>query len=171
MTKIVRYVDLRNISIYCAALWICLRNILAALICKFSTFFSPSKSILSKIGSWRQRQREGQKSNRCRFAKQQLCTCITLFCTFLCRHCTTTTWKCLISLFCREREHKRTTLFFLFLIFDTVLKNSTPEKLGNLIWQIEWGGISAKKFEAAGIHLLSNVFVAVAVLLLTLPNK
>ena len=24
-------------------------------------------------------------------SKQQFCTCITLFCTFLCRHCTTTT--------------------------------------------------------------------------------
>ena len=23
--------------------------------------------------------------------KQQLCTCITLFCSFLCRHCTATT--------------------------------------------------------------------------------
>ena len=31
--------------------------------------------------------------------KQQLCTCITLFCAFLCRLCTTTTWKCLISHF------------------------------------------------------------------------
>ena len=33
----------------------------------------------------RGRQRERQK----RQAKQQLCTCITLFCTFLCRCCTT----------------------------------------------------------------------------------
>ena len=31
----------------------------------------------------RQRQRERQKSNRFILAKQQLCTCITLFCTFL----------------------------------------------------------------------------------------
>ena len=37
----------------------------------------------------------GKKSNRLRL--QQLCTCITLFCSFLCRRCTTTTWKCLIS--------------------------------------------------------------------------
>ena len=33
-------------------------------------------------------QRERQKSNRLRLAKQQLCTCITPFCTFLCRSCT-----------------------------------------------------------------------------------
>ena len=31
------------------------------------------------------------KENRFRLAKQQLCSCITLFCTFLCRRCTTTT--------------------------------------------------------------------------------
>ena len=116
--KIVGYVDLRNFSIYCAALWICLRNILAALICKFSTFLSQSKSIYSKIGSWRQRQRERQKSNRCRFAKQQLCTCITLFCTFLCRHCTTTKWKCLISLF-GENENTRERLCFFFSLTST----------------------------------------------------
>ena len=36
---------------------------------------------------------------RFRLAKQQLCKCITLFCTFVCRYCTTTTWKCLISRF------------------------------------------------------------------------
>ena len=29
--------------------------------------------------------------------KQQLCTCITLFCTFLCRRYTTSTWNFLIS--------------------------------------------------------------------------
>ena len=29
--------------------------------------------------------------------KQQLCTCITLFCTFLCRRCTATTWNFLMS--------------------------------------------------------------------------
>ena len=34
----------------------------------------------------------GKKSNRFRQAKQELCTRITLFCTFLCRRCTTTTW-------------------------------------------------------------------------------
>ena len=42
----------------------------------------------------RRRQRERQKNNRFRLTKQQLCTCITLFCTFICHHCTTTTWKC-----------------------------------------------------------------------------
>ena len=40
--------------------------------------------------------------NRFGLAKQQLCTCITLFCTFLSRRCTTTTWKCLISRFVED---------------------------------------------------------------------
>ena len=38
--------------------------------------------------------------------KQQLCTCITLFCTFHCHHCTTTTEKYVISRF-MEDENKR----------------------------------------------------------------
>ena len=42
------------------------------------------------------------KWKRFRLAKQQLCTCITLFCTFLSRSCTTTTWKCLISRFVED---------------------------------------------------------------------
>ena len=37
------------------------------------------------------RQRERQNSNRFRLAKQQLCTCLTLLCIFLCRRCTSTT--------------------------------------------------------------------------------
>ena len=43
-------------------------------------------------------QRERQKSNKFELKKQQLCACITLFCTFP-RHCTTMSWKCLISRF------------------------------------------------------------------------
>ena len=63
---------------------------------------------------WRRRrqQREGEKSKRFRLAKQQLCACITLFCTFLCRRWTTTTWKCLISRFVEDVNSRR--LFFCF---------------------------------------------------------
>ena len=39
--------------------------------------------------------------------KKQLCTCITLFCTFVCRHCTTTTGKCLISRFMEDVNKRR----------------------------------------------------------------
>ena len=47
-------------------------------------------------------QRERQKTNRFRLAKQQLCMCITLFSTFLYRRCTTTSWNFLISRFVGE---------------------------------------------------------------------
>ena len=50
---------------------------------------------------------KGKKINRFRLAKQQLCTCITLFCTFPCRHCTTTTWNCLISRFVEDANTRQ----------------------------------------------------------------
>ena len=58
---------------------------------------------------------------------------------------------------------------FLFPNFDTVLSNSTPKKVSN-IWRIKRDGISAKKFEAERIHFLSDVLVAVAVVVVKLPN-
>ena len=49
--------------------------------------------------------RESKKSNSLtRQNNNCLCMCITLFCTFFCRHCTTTTWKCLISRFVRDKN-------------------------------------------------------------------
>ena len=44
----------------------------------------------------RWRQRELETSNRFILAKQQLCTCITLFCMFLSRRCRAATWNFLI---------------------------------------------------------------------------
>ena len=45
-----------------------------------------------------------------RMGQQELCTCITLFCTFLCHHCTTTTSKCLVQHF-MENANKRRGVF------------------------------------------------------------
>ena len=45
-------------------------------------------------------------------ARQQLCTRITLFCTFLYRRCTTYEVKVPNFSFCRGRKHKTTTFFF-----------------------------------------------------------
>ena len=62
---------------------------------------------------------ERQKRNRVRLVTQQLCMCITLFFfTFLGRHCTTTTWKCLISLFV-ENVNTRQQLYVIFLFLKT----------------------------------------------------
>ena len=49
----------------------------------------------------------------------------------------------------------------LFLFLDSVLENLTPEKFTN-IRQIKRDGINAIRFEAAQIHFLSDVLVAVA---------
>ena len=48
------------------------------------------------------RQRGRQKSNGIRLAKEKLCTCITLFYTFLCCRCMTTMWNCLIWRFVED---------------------------------------------------------------------
>ena len=63
--------------------------------------------------------------------------------------------------FCWGRERQHNNVPFLLLNFHTVLYNSTLEKYAN-IWRIVQDGISAKKFEAARIHFLNDVFVAVA---------
>ena len=55
--------------------------------------------------------KNGEKSYWFKLEKQQLCTCITLFCTFLCRRRTNTRWKCLISSF--VEDVKMTSLTFL----------------------------------------------------------
>ena len=72
-----------------------------ATVTKFVSELYPS--IQKELKQWRQRRHRGRhKSNSFRLAKRQLCTCITLFCTFRCRHCTTTTWKCLTSHFVED---------------------------------------------------------------------
>ena len=108
------------------------------------------------------KQRRRRKSNRFILAKQQLRTCMALFCTFLSRRCTTSTWKCLISRFVEDRNTRKQLSFsFPELWYSPLEFNS--KKIDN-IWPMKPGGISAIKFEAARIHFLSDVFVAFAVL-------
>ena len=105
----------------------------------------------------RRRQRERQKKaigldkQNNNFARAS-----RFFCTFLCRRCTTTTWNVLISRFVEDGEQKTTTFFFFFWtlmqFFRFQLQTRTKRD-----------GISAIKFEAAQIHFLSDVFVAVGV--------
>ena len=107
------------------------------------------------------RQLKRQKSSRFIVEKQKLRTCITLFCTFLCRHCTTTTWKCLISGFFKDGNLRQQLSFsFPELWYSHLEFNS--KKFAN-IWRIKRDGINAIKFEATWIQFLSDVFVAVAV--------
>ena len=44
-----------------------------------------------------------------------------------------------------------TIFLFFFLNLDTVLSDSTPEKIAN-IWQVEWNWIRSMKFEKLRIH-------------------
>ena len=59
-------------------------------------------AVVASKGPDREPKQRRRRCQRFRLTKQQLCTCITLFCTFLCRPCTTTTWKCLISCFVED---------------------------------------------------------------------
>ena len=70
-------------------------------------------------------------------SKQQFCTCVTLFCTFLCRHCTITTWKCLISR-CTEEVHKRRQNFLIRQqpsCVSRVSKSRAFLSLARLVWR------------------------------------
>ena len=73
-------------------------------------------------------KREQQKSNRLRSAKQRLCTCITLFCAFLCRHCTTTTWISLISRFVEDVNTRQRLSFSFPGLRWSLLESMQPQK-------------------------------------------
>ena len=92
--------------------------------------------------------------------KTTSCTSITCInCTFLCRHCTTTTWKCLISRFVEDANKQRQN-FFLFLNLDMVERNSAPEE-SVCIWQSKRVGIITIETEKTQINFSSDVFEAV----------
>ena len=59
------------------------------------TLISFQKSVIVKWTLESLRNGDGNENGK--KAKQQLCTCITLFYTCQFTHCTTTTWNCLIS--------------------------------------------------------------------------
>ena len=86
----------------------------------------------------RGRQRERQKSNRFRLAKQQLCTCITLFCTFLCRRCTTTTWKCLISRFVEDGNTRQRLSFSFPELWYSLLEFNSRKNCQHLTNWTKW---------------------------------
>ena len=86
-------------------------------------------------------------------------TCITLFCTFLSRRCTTTTWKCLISRLVEDvNTRQRLSFSFPELWYNLLEFNSRK------IWRIERrAGINAITFDVARTPFLSDVLLAVAV--------
>ena len=87
----------------------------------------------------------GKKSNRFRLAKQQLCTCITLFCSFLCCHCTKDL-KMPYFTFCGGREYKKTTFFFFSLTSIQSYRIHIQKKLPTI------KQLKSSKFEATQFH-------------------
>ena len=94
-------------------------------------FLAHNKGELKQRRRWR--KQEWQKSNRIiLLAKQQLCICIRLFCTFLSRHCKTATGNFLISR-AHFLEYTTQKFSFSFSNLDTVLSDSNPETFANIL--------------------------------------
>ena len=91
------------------------------------------------------------------------------FVYFFTRFCTTTTWKCPISLF-MEYVNKQQRNFISLSELGLVPRNSTPGGFA-YIWQSKWVGIIAINTERKQIHFLSDVLVIVASLDFKVPNS
>ena len=96
--------------------------------------------------------RGAKKQYRFRLAKQQLCTCSTLFCAFLCRRCTTTTWIFLISRLWKTYVNTRQRFSFSFcglrnspLDFNSWKQSPTIDKLKELEWG-RWTSLNQREF-------------------------
>ena len=85
----------------------------------------------------KRRQRERQKRNRCRLAKRQLCTYITLYWHFF----------AVTARLRRENVENVNTRQRLFFFFPGTLEENAN------IWRIERDGISAIKFESSATSL------------------
>ena len=111
----------------------------------------------------RRRHENGKKKNNKRFrlAKQQPCTSITLYAHSLPSLRDYDVNLPHLTFFWRTSTQDNDPLLLL-LNFDTIVYNPTPDKFAN-IWRIERDGINAMKFEPARTHFLTDVFVAVAV--------
>ena len=92
----------------------------------------------------------GKKSNKFILAKQQLCTCITLFCTFFSCCCTTVTCAHFTE---QVNTTQKVSFSFSKLTYGPVRFN--PEKISN-IWQMKWNWIRWMKFETVRIYFLSE---------------
>ena len=79
-----------------------------------------------------------KKSNRFWLAKQRLCTCVTLFCTFLCRRFTTTTWKRPNFTFRRGRQQKTTTYFSFPELWYSLLEFNSRKNCQHLTNWTSW---------------------------------
>ena len=70
------------------------------------------RELKQRAGRWR-RQREQETSKKVQISKTTTFMCITLVRTFLCRRCTTTTWKYIISRFVEDLNTRQRFSFSL----------------------------------------------------------
>ena len=106
------------------------------------------------------------KSNWLRLAKQQLCTCITLFVNFF---AVTARLRRELPNFTFYRQSKHTTTYLSYSVnLDIFLKNSTPGEFA-YIKHSDRVRIIALKFHRSRSHFLSDVFAAVAVVVSSTP--
>ena len=118
---------------------------------------APSWSILGSFNNDDGDGKENVKSNRYIKQNNKLARA-TRFFTFLCRYCTTTTWKCLISLFMEDVNKRRRNFLSVFLNLSAVSKKSTPGKLLYIRHFRRIGIINATKFGKTLFHFKSDVF-------------
>ena len=81
------------------------------------------------------------------YAKQQLCTCITLFCTFLYRPCTTTTSKCLIASFMEDVNKRRRISFSLSKLECSPQEINSREIRLHLPFSANWNKRTRQRLE------------------------
>ena len=94
------------------------------------------------------------------------CKCITLFCTFICCHCTTMTWIYLISRFMEDVNRRRRIVLSL-----SKLKCSLQEINSRVIrLHFQRNGINATKFEKREFILLTRFSLPWQLSLLTPPS-
>ena len=118
------------------------------------------KTVFSHLKQPRRRQRQRERKKNNRLAKQQLCTCITPFnCTFVCRHCTTTTWECLISRFVENVNTRQRLPFSFSELWYTPLEFNSRKVCQHLTNWTRWN--KRDKIWSSANLLFSDVFVAV----------
>ena len=79
-------------------------------------------------------------------SKQQVCRCITLFFTFLCRCCKNTTGNCLILHFMEDAKQATTKFSFSSKTWVRSPRKWTPGKFAYIL-HFQWIGTNAIKFE------------------------
>ena len=105
------------------------------------------------------------------YAKQQLCTCSTLFCTFLYRPCTTTTLKCLIASFMEDaNERRRISLISPLLSWVRSSRNPATRGKFAYICHFHQIGINATVFEKREFILKATFSLPLPSSMLKLPN-